>query len=198
VLSSKVSTGLKAQRKSVKSVKATGAVAMLGDKQKAAAIALAAAVAVAAPAFPAKADLTSDLLARTEANKELNDKKRALTSSANFERSRTVTDGVCEFPKNFLGCEIASSKGGVAFLSDDKDIECEGTRDGKVCASKAPGSFPPRVRHVSVSDESFFATDDVDEVRSRRRDASTRRSFRGRDTAHSQRHPDGRRLVPVE
>jgi photosystem I subunit PsaN len=143
VLSSKVSTGLKAQRKSVKSVKATGAVAMLGDKQKAAAIALAAAVAVAAPAFPAKADLTSDLLARTEANKELNDKKRALTSSANFERARTVTDGVCEFPKNFLGCEIASSKGGVAFLSDDKDIECEGTRDGKVCASKAPGSFPP-------------------------------------------------------
>lgn len=143
VLSSKVSTGLKAQRKSVKSVKATGAVAMLGDKQKAAAVALAAAVAVAAPAFPAKADLTSDLLARTEANKELNDKKRALTSSANFERSRTVTDGVCEFPKNFLGCEIASSKGGVKFLSDDKDVECEGTRDGKVCASKAPGSFPP-------------------------------------------------------
>ena len=97
----------------------------------------------AAPAFPAKADLTSDLLARTEANKELNDKKRALTSSANFERSRTVTDGVCEFPKNFLGCEIASSNGGVKFLSDDKDVECEGTRDGKVCASKAPGSFPP-------------------------------------------------------
>ena len=143
MLSSKVSTGLKAQRKSVKSVKATGAVAMLGDKQKAAAVALAAAVAVAAPAFPAKADLTSDLLARSEANKELNDKKRALTSSANFERSRTVTDGVCEFPKNFLGCEIASSKGGVKFLSDDKDVECEGTRDGKVCASKAPGSFPP-------------------------------------------------------
>ena len=103
----------------------------------------AAAVSVSLNVAPARADLTSDLLAKTEANKELNDKKRALTSSANFERSRTVTDGVCEFPKNFLGCEIASSKGGVAFLSDDKDIECEGTRDGKVCASKAPGSFPP-------------------------------------------------------
>jgi len=22
-------------------------------------------------------------------------------------------------------------------------LECEGTRDGKVCASKAPGSLPP-------------------------------------------------------
>ena len=143
MLSSKVSTGLTATRKSVRTVKATGAAAQLNNKQKAAAFSLAAAIAVSAPAFPAKADLTSDLLARTEANKELNDKKRALTSSANFERSRTVTDGICEFPKNFLGCEIASSKGGVAFLSDDKNIECEGTRDGKVCASKAPGSFPP-------------------------------------------------------
>jgi photosystem I subunit PsaN len=91
----------------------------------------------------AKADLTADLLARTEANKELNDKKRAATSSANFERSRTVTDGICKFPQNMLGCEIASSKGDVAFLSADKAVECEGTRDGKVCASKAPGSFPP-------------------------------------------------------
>ena len=113
------------------------------DNKKAASLALAAAVAVAVPTFPAKADLTADLLARTEANKELNDKKRAATSSANFERSRTVTDGVCKFPQNFLGCEIASSNGGVAFLSADKDLECEGTRDGKVCAAKAPGSFPP-------------------------------------------------------
>lgn len=146
LLSSKLSTGLTSTRRtSVRTVKATGAVAVLGTpkSQTAAAFALAAAIAVAAPAFPAKADLTSDLLARTEANKELNDKKRSMTSSANFERSRTVTDGICEFPKNFLGCEIASSNGGVAFLSDDKDIECEGTRDGKVCASKAPGSFPP-------------------------------------------------------
>ena len=141
-LSSKVSPGLKARVAPKASSKASGAVCMAFDNKKAAAIALAAVIATA-PVFPAKADLTSDLLARSEANKELNDKKRALTSSANFERSRTVTDGVCEFPKNFFGCEIASSNGGVAFLSDDKDIECEGTRDGKVCASKAPGSFPP-------------------------------------------------------
>ena len=65
------------------------------------------------------------------------------SGSANFERSRTVTDGVCKFPQNMLGCEIASSAGDIAFLSADKALECEGTRDGKVCASKAPGSFPP-------------------------------------------------------
>ena len=116
---------------------------MAFDNKKAAALSLAAAIAVATPVFPAKADLTSDLLARTEANKELNDKKRAATSSANFERSRTVTDGVCNFPKNFFGCEIASTSGEVKFLSDDKALECEGTRDGKICAAKAPGSLPP-------------------------------------------------------
>jgi hypothetical protein len=46
-------------------------------------------------AAPAKADLTADLLARSEANKAVNDKKRLLTSSANVARSRTVTDGTC-------------------------------------------------------------------------------------------------------
>lgn len=143
MLSSKVSTGIKAKATAAKASKAQGAVCFFGDAKKAAAATLAAAVLVAGPAMPAKADLTSDLLARTEANKELNDKKRAATSSANFERSRTVTDGVCKFPQNMLGCEIASSTGDVAFLSADKALECEGTRDGKVCASKAPGSFPP-------------------------------------------------------
>mmetsp|Transcript_15304 Transcript_15304/g.59841 ORF Transcript_15304/g.59841 Transcript_15304/m.59841 type:complete len:158 (-) Transcript_15304:117-590(-) len=143
MLSSKVSTGIKAKATAAKASKAQGAVCFFGDAKKAAAATLAAAVLVAGPAMPAKADLTSDLLARTEANKELNDKKRAATSSANFERSRTVTDGVCKFPQNMLGCEIASSTGDVAFLSVDKALECEGTRDGKVCASKAPGSFPP-------------------------------------------------------
>ena len=143
MLSSKVSTGIKAKATAAKASKAQGAVCFFGDAKKAAAATLAAAVLVAGPAMPAKADLTSDLLARTEANKELNDKKRAATSSANFERSRTVTDGVCKFPQNMLGCEIASSAGDIAFLSADKALECEGTRDGKVCASKAPGSFPP-------------------------------------------------------
>lgn len=42
---------------------------------------------------------TSDLLARSEANKELNDKKRLATSYANLARSRTVSDGTCKFPK---------------------------------------------------------------------------------------------------
>jgi photosystem I subunit PsaN len=32
---------------------------------------------------------------RSAANKELNDKKRLATSSANVARSRTVTDGTC-------------------------------------------------------------------------------------------------------
>jgi photosystem I subunit PsaN len=45
---------------------------------------------------------TEDLLAKTEANKALNDKKRLATSGANFERSRTVTDGVCAFPNNLV------------------------------------------------------------------------------------------------
>ena len=144
MLSSKVSTGIKANATAAKASKAQGAVCFFGDAKKTAAATLAAAVLVAGPMAPAaKADLTADLLARTEANKELNDKKRAATSSANFERSRTVTDGICKFPQNMLGCEIASSKGDVAFLSADKAVECEGTRDGKVCASKAPGSFPP-------------------------------------------------------
>jgi hypothetical protein len=43
-----------------------------------------------------------DLLAKTEANKALNDKKRLATSGANFERSRTVTDGICAFPNNLV------------------------------------------------------------------------------------------------
>eukprot|EP00227_Mantoniella_beaufortii_P020494 CAMPEP_0197586050 /NCGR_PEP_ID=MMETSP1326-20131121/8159_1 /TAXON_ID=1155430 /ORGANISM="Genus nov. species nov., Strain RCC2288" /LENGTH=159 /DNA_ID=CAMNT_0043150639 /DNA_START=70 /DNA_END=549 /DNA_ORIENTATION=+ len=144
LLFSKVRTGIKAQAKAAKVVtRASGAVCMFGDNRKAAAAAIAVALAVTAPAFPARADLTSDLLERTAANKELNDKKRMATSSANFERSRTITDQTCAFPNNFFGCEIYSSSADVKFLSADKALECEGTRDGKVCAAKAPGSFPP-------------------------------------------------------
>jgi len=141
-LSSKVSTGIKA--KQVKSVRRApvAAVASL-DMRKAACGAAAAVLALNMSAMPAKADLTADLLARTEANKELNDKKRAATSSANFARSRTVTDGSCHFPENMLGCEnYAETSGKVKFLSDDIAVECEGTREGKVCSSKAPGSLP--------------------------------------------------------
>ena len=53
----------------VQAVKASGAVCMSFDNKKAASLALAAAIAVAAPTFPAKADLTADLLARTEAGR---------------------------------------------------------------------------------------------------------------------------------
>ena len=87
----------------------------------------------------AHAGLTEDLLAASEKNKELNDAKRAATSSANFERSRTVTDGFCKFPDNLLGCENAAEFGNVKYLTDDLKLECEGTREGKICASE--GSF---------------------------------------------------------
>jgi len=118
LLFSKVRTGIKAQAKAAKVVtRASGAVCMFGDNRKAAAAAIAVALAVTAPAFPARADLTSDLLERTAANKELNDKKRMATSSANFERSRTITDQTCAFPNNFFGCEIYSSSADVKFLS---------------------------------------------------------------------------------
>ena len=40
-------------------------------------------------------DKTADLLAKSSANKELNDKKRLATSSANLARTRTVADGTC-------------------------------------------------------------------------------------------------------
>ena len=59
-------------------------------------IAAAALVIVLAPS--AKADLTSDLLAKSTANAELHNKQRLATSYSNFARSRTVTDGTCKFP----------------------------------------------------------------------------------------------------
>lgn len=146
-LSSKARTGLQAKAAPVPKAARAASPAVCfsfeNPMKKAAAVSLAAAIAVAAPAFPAKAGLTEDLLARSEANKELNDKKRAATSSANFGRSRTVTDGTCYFPNNMLGCEnYAEVSGKVKFLSDDLKIECEGTQDGKICASKATGSLP--------------------------------------------------------
>lgn len=78
---------------------------------------------------------------RPAENKALHDKQRKATSSANFARSFTVTQGLCSFPDNFLGCNIRANQGKVKFLSDDIKIECQG-QEGR-CASKAPGSFPP-------------------------------------------------------
>lgn len=122
------------------SVRCSTKVETSGRRQALGFAALTAAIAV----LPgrAKADLTEELLAKTEANKELNDKKRAATSGANFARSRTVTDGTCAFPNNLIGCENAAEMGGVKFLSDDLAMECEGTDGKPICPAKAKSSFP--------------------------------------------------------
>ncbi|GFR49453.1 hypothetical protein Agub_g11513 [Astrephomene gubernaculifera] len=92
-------------------------------------------VAALAPAA-AKAAVVDDLLAKSAANKALNDKKRLATSYANLARSRTVYDGTCAFPDNFFGCEeLAFKQGGVKYIADDLKIECEG-KDPKECGSK--------------------------------------------------------------
>jgi photosystem I subunit PsaN len=105
------------------------------------ALGLAAAALVAALAPSAKADLTSDLLAKTEANAELHNKQRLATSYANFARSRTVTDGSCKFPNNVLGCDVGLYAGDVDYIADDAKLECTEKDAGK-CASKM--SIPQR------------------------------------------------------
>lgn len=94
-----------------------------------------AAAAIALAIVPsAKADLVSDLLAKSTANAELHNKQRLATSYSNFARSRTVTDGTCKFPANVLGCDLGTYAGDVAFIADDAKIECQGKDAGK-CAS---------------------------------------------------------------
>ena len=83
-----------------------------------------------------------EMLQNSQANKELNDKKRAATSGANLARSRTVTDGTCAFPNNLIGCENLAELGDVKYLSDDLKMECEGTKDGEACRAKRNGSPP--------------------------------------------------------
>merc|ERR1711904_447397 len=95
---------------------------------------------VFAPSYYARADLVSDLIKKSTANKELNDKKRLATSYANFARSRTVTDNSCSFPNNFFGCQNAAELGNVKFLTDDLLIECKGKE--KSCSSKSKGNLP--------------------------------------------------------
>ena len=103
---------------------------------------LALSAAVLLQAAPAHASLTEDLLAKSAANKGLHDKQRLATSGANFARSRTVTDGTCAFPSNWVGCENSAETGNVKFLSDDLALECEGTAAGKTCAAKPTGALP--------------------------------------------------------
>lgn len=82
----------------------------------------------------ANAGLVEDLLAKSAANKELNDKKRLATSGANTARAYTVTFGTCKFPENFTGCQDLAKVKDVPFLSEDLKLECEG-KDKYKCAS---------------------------------------------------------------
>ena len=96
------------------------------------------ALSIVAPA--AKAGITEDLLAKSAANKAVNDKKRLATSGANLARSRTVADGTCTvFTNNFFGCENLAPAP-VKYLADDIALECEGKDAGK-CASNYKGGF---------------------------------------------------------
>lgn len=90
-------------------------------------VAFTAGAALFSAAAAARADLVEELLAKSLANKGLHDKQRLATSGANFARSRTVTDGSCAFPNNWVGCENAAESGNVKFLSDDLALECEGS-----------------------------------------------------------------------
>jgi len=101
--------------------------------------ALAAAAALLLSAQPARADLVSDLVAKSEANKELNDAKRLATSGANFARANTVAYGSCAFPYNFLGCENLAEAGKVKFISDDLALECKGQT---TCTAKPKVALP--------------------------------------------------------
>ncbi|EFJ45295.1 photosystem I reaction center subunit N, chloroplast precursor [Volvox carteri f. nagariensis] len=89
----------------------------------------------AALAPAANAGVVEDLLAKSAANKALNNKKRLATSYANLARSRTVYDGTCQFPENFFGCEELAFNKGVKYIAEDLKIECEG-KDAKSCGSK--------------------------------------------------------------
>ncbi|PSC71745.1 Photosystem I reaction center subunit N [Micractinium conductrix] len=119
------------QRRSQRAVVVAAAAADRNAAAGFAAAALAAAVLVHAPM--ASADLTSDLLAKTAENKSLNDKKRLTSSYSNFERSRSVTDGVCSFPNNWFGCDVGFVAGD-SIIKEDIKLECEGKDAGK-CAS---------------------------------------------------------------
>ena len=68
--------------------------------------------------------------------------QRAATSSSNFARSRTVTDGTCAFPNNLVGCENLAERGNVKFLTDDLKLECQGTEDKPICPAKNKASLP--------------------------------------------------------
>ncbi|KAF7006854.1 hypothetical protein CFC21_021853 [Triticum aestivum] len=103
--------------------------------RRAALLGLAAVFAVtAASAGSARASVFDEYLEKSKLNKELNDKKRAATSGANFARAYTVQFGSCKFPYNFTGCQDLAKQKKVPFITDDLEIECEGKEKFK-CGS---------------------------------------------------------------
>ncbi|KAI4345124.1 hypothetical protein L6164_012281 [Bauhinia variegata] len=90
--------------------------------------------AAAASNSSANAGVIDEYLEKSQANKELNDKKRLATSGANFARAYTVEFGTCKFPENFTGCQDLAKQKKVPFLSDDLQLECEG-KDKYKCGS---------------------------------------------------------------
>ncbi|KAM3392026.1 hypothetical protein ACQJBY_013263 [Aegilops geniculata] len=103
--------------------------------RRSALLGLAAVFAVtAASAGSARASVFDEYLEKSKLNKELNDKKRAATSGANFARAYTVQFGSCKFPYNFTGCQDLAKQKKVPFITDDLEIECEGKEKFK-CGS---------------------------------------------------------------
>lgn len=103
--------------------------------RRSALLGLAAVIAVTAGASgSARASVFDEYLEKSKLNKELNDKKRAATSGANFARAYTVQFGSCKFPYNFTGCQDLAKQKKVPFISDDLEIECEGKEKYK-CGS---------------------------------------------------------------
>ncbi|KAI3733154.1 hypothetical protein L1987_64372 [Smallanthus sonchifolius] len=82
----------------------------------------------------ANAGVIEEYLAKSQANKELNDQKRLATSGANFARAYTVQFGTCTFPYNFTGCQDLAKTKKVPFISDDLELECKG-KDKFKCGS---------------------------------------------------------------
>ncbi|XP_057542598.1 photosystem I reaction center subunit N, chloroplastic [Amaranthus tricolor] len=104
------------------------------EGRRAAVFGLAAALVATSISSSANAGVIEDYLEKSQANKELNDKKRLATSGANFARAYTVQFGTCKFPQNFTGCQDLAKQQKVPFISDDIEIECEG-KDKYKCGS---------------------------------------------------------------
>ncbi|KAK9791165.1 hypothetical protein WJX73_002291 [Symbiochloris irregularis] len=95
--------------------------------------------------FPstASADIISELKEKSTTNKELNDKKRLATSYANLAQSRTVQDGTCTWPYNWLGCDNFLVAGRVKFLAEDRELECQG-KPAALCGEKMQAAKIPK------------------------------------------------------